>query len=539
MFRTVLLLLCLLSPATARAEWHEARSRNFIVYSEGSPRDASEFAAKLERFHFILRTVHGLTAPPPANPLRAFLMTNTDEVAAMAGARGSSIAGYYVSDARGLMLVGTRSRASAMSSDIRTARDEAVVTAESILLHEYAHHFMFQYFPAAYPAWYREGFAEFWGATRLLPNDVVDVGLPANDRFPTFRVFGWLPLQRLLTSYDFSQLGGEEVFLLYAEGWLLMRYVFEHPERRRQLDRYLALINRGSSYADAAREAFPDLDRFNSELYDYAGTGRFSFIRLPLRAIDVGPIQLRTPGPAEQALMRSEIRLSQGVPNRVAEDFARDVRGIASRFADDPFALRVLAEAEYLAGNHDAAIAAADRLLRIEPNHPRALVVRGRAQMRRLRTAGSTDNNAWQGVRQLFERARQAAPNDPVVLDAFYDGYAAGGALPPDEAQNALYTAMELAPSDEELRYKLARDFEQRGMIPEAIAIIRPEALASRHRQNESDRQRRERERQEERWREAGRERRETAREMLTRLEQRLAQGRQAQPARPPQPNRQ
>ena len=33
---------------------------------------------------------------------------------------------------------------------------------------------------------------------------------------------------------------------------------------------------------------------------------------------------------------------------------------------------------------------------------------------------------------------------------------------------------MELAPSDDELRYKVALDFERRDMIPEAIAIIRP-----------------------------------------------------------------
>ena len=536
MIRLLLILVALTFSSAARAEWHEARSRNFIVYSEGSARDAQEFAAKLERFHFVLRTVHRVTAPPPVNPLRVFLLKDAGDVGAIYGAPGSSIGGYYVPDARALMMIGTRSRASQRSQDIRTAREEAFTDTETILLHEYAHHFMFQYFPAAYPAWYREGFAEFWGATRLLPNDVVDVGLPANERFSTFSALGWLPLERLLTGYDHRDISGTDVFLLYAEGWLLMRYVFEKPERRRQLDRYLALINRGSSFTDAAREAFPDLDRFNSELYDYAGTSRFNYVRLPFRTIDVGPIELRTPSPAEQALMRAEIRMSQGVPNRVVADFTRDVRGTAARFPSDPFALRALAEAEYLAGNHEAAIAAADRLLAVEPNHARGMVIKGRAQIAALRIASSTDNAAWDAVRRLFERAQRAAPNDPVVLEAVYDGYALQGVLPPDEAQNALYTAMELAPSDGELRYKLARDFEQRDMIADAIAIIRPEALASRHHDNESDRERRKREREEERWRAAGRERRETAREMLTRLEEKLAQ---AQPARPAQPGRQ
>ena len=63
-----------------------------------------------------------------------------------------------------------------------------------------------------------------------------------------------------------------------------------------------------------------------------------------------------------------------------------------------------------------------------------------------------------------------------MVLAAYYHSFVMQGVLPPEDAQNALYSAMELAPSDGELRYQLARDFEQRHMIPEAIAIIRPEA---------------------------------------------------------------
>ena len=101
-------------------------------------------------------------------------------------------------------------------------------------------------------------------------------------------------------------------------------------------------------------------------------------------------------------------------------------------------------------------------------------------------------------------QAKRVAPRDPIVLRAFYRGYAMQGALPPEDAQNALYDAMELAPSDGEIRYELARDFEQRRMIPEAIAIIRPEANAFPHRGNESENERRERERNEERYRQAG-----------------------------------
>lgn len=523
MTRILVALLMLIAPAAAQAEWHEARSANFIVYSEGSGADARDFAAKLERYHYVLRTFHRIASPQTPNPLRVFLFSNANDVGRMAGR--DSIAGYYVSDARGLMMVGTRSRGSRGSGDPRSARGSGMVALdpETVLLHEYAHHFMYQYFPATYPTWYSEGFAEFWGATRFLPGEVIEVGLPAEHRFLTLQQAGWLPLQRLLTAHNYGEVPGENVFLLYAEGWLLLRYVFTRPERQRQLQEYLRLINGGASYEDATRQAFPDLARFDRELFNYAGSGRFDIVRLPFRTIDVGEIAVRTLRPAEQALIEREIRLSQGFAQRDAAEFASEVRSAAQRFPDDPFALAVLMEAERLAGNHDAAIAAADRLLAREPGNARAMATRGRARIAQLRAARSTDAGAWREVQALMARAARAAPNDPVVLVALFDSYELQGVLPPADAQNALYTAMELAPSDGAIRYRLARDFERRDLIAEAIAIIRPEALASPHRENESESERRRREEREDRFREAGTERRESYREMLARLEARLA----------------
>ena len=42
----------------------------------------------------------------------------------------------------------------------RNTGTDGVFTGQLVLFHEYAHHFMLQYAPAAYPAWYVEGFAE-------------------------------------------------------------------------------------------------------------------------------------------------------------------------------------------------------------------------------------------------------------------------------------------------------------------------------------------------------------------------------------------
>lgn len=525
LIRLLILVGTLFCASVAQAEWREASSRNFIVYSEGSEADLRAFAEKLEKFDFVLRRIHQVQAPPSPNRLRVVLVPNQRAVADLAGRRGSGVAGYYIADARGMMLVGSQNRlAPRIGSDRGESRTLVYeIDPESVLLHEYTHHFMYQYFPATYPTWYSEGFAEFWGATRFLDDGVVEVGRPVEHRFGSFFANRWLPLGELLAAQNYSQVG--EIDLLYAQGWLLVRYAWENPQRQRQLQQYLALINRGTPYADAARQAFGNLSQLNSELRTYAGRTRYSVINLPFRTIDVGEIRVRTMGPAEQAMFRSEVELSQGVSVAEFPAFATRVRREAAAFPNDPFALRLLVEVERIARDADAARSALDRLLAAAPEDPRGLMYKGLLDTDALRGRGTPAEFA--AGRRPIERAIQLAPNDPLIQEAVYTSYQAMGQLPPEDGQAALYRAMELAPSDPRLRFKVAYDFEQRGMIPEAIATIRPDAYRAPDRRDESEGDRQRRERREDRDRRAGTSRTETAREMLERLE---ARSREQQP---------
>lgn len=500
-----LLAAALLLGAPAHAQWREATSTNFVVYSEGSEAELREFVTKLEKFNFVLRTFHGVTAQPSPNRLRVFLMPSVSGVQRYA----AGAAGFYIRRARGQMMVGTR-----------TSRANARIDSESVLLHEYTHHFMYQYFPASYPTWYSEGFAEFWGATRFLDNDVVEVGLPVEYRYQSLVFNRWLPARRLLTIQNYA--GTRDVDLIYAQGWLLVRYMFDDPDVHRQVQAYLNAINAGRTYRQATESSIADLDRFNSLLFNYASRRRFSVLRLPFRTIEVGAINVRTVGAAEQALMHHEIRLSQGIRASDAAEVAGEIRQIAGRYPDDPFALRMVTEAERLAGNNAAALDAVNRLLTVRPNDAHGLMHRGLIEAERLRDAGSTDRAAWEAARQFILRANRAAPNDPLVLEAYHDSYTLAGQLPPEAAQNALYDAMERAPSDYGLRHKLAADFEARGMIEDALAIIRPAAYVMPHREDETDRERQRRERLQERFRMAGTTIGETPREMYDRLRARL-----------------
>lgn len=511
--RAFLIIFALLWATGASAEWREARSNNFIVDSDASEAQLRAFTAKLEKFHFILRAMHNITRSPPPNRLRVYLLRNIDAVQRSLGGAGG-VAGYSIFDARQPILVGTTAGGGQYSYGL---------DPEPILLHEYAHHFMYYYFPATYPTWYSEGFAEFWGQTQIEDNDVVRVGAPAEVRFRSFEGNRWMPIDRILAARSYGDARGD-VDLIYAEGWLLNRYLFTNHERAGQLANYLNLINQGHSYEDAMREAFGnDLGALDDALHRFAGQTSFPILDVPFRHIDVGPIEIRAMSPAEAALVYQDIRLSQRIAAREAPAFADEVQAIAAPYPDDPHALLLMAEAQRLAGRTQAATASVDRLLAIDPANPRGLMFKGLLTADALRAAGSTDRVAWDAARLFIARAARAAPDDPYILAAVYEGYADQGLLPPAEAQNALFRALRLAPGDDELRYRVAADFERRDMIADAIAVIRPAALAMRDVGDEGERARREREREEERNAPAGQARHETAREMYARLQARLA----------------
>lgn len=507
MLKFVIAAVALASSTVATAEWREATTRHFIVYSEGSEKSLRDATAKLEKYDYVLRAVSGVK--PAARPikLKIYLRDNVADVARSMPFGGSGVGGYYSTSPRGPFAVGVTGIISGSPT-----------TGQQVLFHEYAHHFMFQNFPATYPSWYSEGFAEYYGSTRILANDVVEVGHPQQGRYYAFQGNDWLPMKKLLTARSYADVSGK-LGLLYAEGWLLVHYTANNPERLKQLRAYLASINSGKSYEDAMTQAFgPDARALDAELRRYASRSRINALVLPFKPIDTGEIAVRALRPAEQALMDADIQMQTGVAAARAEPLARVVRAVAARYPDDVYALSMLVEAERLAGNIPAASAAAERWLAAEPKSAPAAMHVAELKLESLRRAGSRDAAAYDAAREALLRAHKAAQRDPRILRAYYESFAGGTALPPAGAQNALVRAFELVPQDEELRFLVAQDFEQRGMIDDAIATISPAAFQLHGEDAETDKEKKKKEAAEVKYRLAGQRKTETAREMHTRL---------------------
>ncbi|MDI1295751.1 MAG: hypothetical protein PSY12_07675, partial [bacterium] len=216
----------MLLPGTAHAAWLQAKSRHFTVYSEGSEDKLLDFAQKLEKFDFLLRRVTNVTDTAIGSPVNVYLLSNDDKVKALA--RNRNIAGFYTTSDRSAFAV--------LGRGAKTGTFDA--GAEEILFHEYTHHFMLHHFPVAYPAWYVEGFAEFFSVVKFPKDGSIEFGHLPMARLPRLVLDSPYPVKQLFAR-DTNGLSLRDGDRYYGTAWLLTHYFQYKADRRQEIFRYL------------------------------------------------------------------------------------------------------------------------------------------------------------------------------------------------------------------------------------------------------------------------------------------------------------
>lgn len=470
--RRLLLLVLLQISTPARAEWWEAKTEHFIVDSQSSAREAQKFAERLERFDMSLRSLQHIQFSPATSDshrLTVFRSGDTGDIGVLYG--GSGVAGFYIP-----RLVGSVAFVPAREKKIGSTigskiENRSLLDSQTVLFHEYSHHFMFQHFSAAYPAWYVEGFAEFYSTLDLKDDGSFHVGNAPQSRGDA--LLGWLNLsvKRMLISTN--KPNGVDVYGRYTFGWLLTHFLTFESNRAGQLKQYLRLINSGTDPSAAASQAFGDLDKLERDIHRYLGN------RLP--GADVRPanytpptVAMRRLGPDEEAVMRVRMRSDRGVNRKTAKDVAADARGIAAKYPQSVPVQLAVAEAEFDAERFNEAEAAADRALALNPNAIDALLYKGRVYLER----GKNDPRQLATARTWFAKAYKADPEHPGPLYFNYMTYFRSGGAIPESALVGLEHAFKFAPFDPDLRLVLARQLLAERDGPLARSIIMPFALA-------------------------------------------------------------
>jgi hypothetical protein len=188
--RTGCLSLLLLA-ATANAAWLEASSDHFVIYGDHNEKALQGFAERLELFHAAMAHVFGRQEKPPSpsNRVTIFVVPSQGKVREVVAADNRYLAGIYLPRAGAAIAVVPKLKS--ISSDYE-------MSGETVLLHEYAHHFMAGMTARTYPRWFVEGFAEFFAGVKFKSDGRVGLGAPAMHRAPELALAREVPIRKLL-----------------------------------------------------------------------------------------------------------------------------------------------------------------------------------------------------------------------------------------------------------------------------------------------------------------------------------------------------
>lgn len=458
--------LLVLFPSAAIAQWRVAESRHFSIYSEGSPEEIEKLADRLESYDKLMRMATRVPSDLPPVKIRIYQVRDLGDVQKAANMdQGSGVAGFYNSNILGPYLVTPRKA--------KLTKD---VTPELVLQHEYAHHFSFQYIPAVYPSWYTEGFAELIGSSKMLEDGRIGYGMPAKHRGNDLLAH-WVPLQEVLTEEKLRH------FDRYGQGWAITHFFTFNRERAKQLERYFEALTTGSSMQEAAR-VFGDLSALNREARRYVGKGYFEYrpVRVEIRRPVIQSIRLASAGEADLVTEAASFRdedlnfiKNPGWRNRERQFRQRvleSIRAKAARHSRDVYPQYLLAEAESASGNYQAAEAAADRALALQPNHVRAMARKSILMSRKAALTGPQRPARAAEARRLAVKANRLDTEDPLPLIAFYESFRLVGETPTGPAVLGLKKAAETYPLDMNIRQLLVDSLAANGRYAEAISWL-------------------------------------------------------------------
>lgn len=459
--------LALVISSPAHADWYEASSDNFVIYADDSEKDVRRFAENLERYHAAMSfvTSRKVEKPSPSNRVTIFAVGSSRDIRKLSGGKDKRIAGFYVPRAGG---------SRAFVQDIRLKNGYPSFSTV-ILLHEYAHHFLMSSTRYEMPRWASEGAAEFFAAASFSSDGSVMIGRPAQHRAGDLAFAADVSVEELLDHelYERNKRRGHDAF--YAKSWLLYHYLTFSEERRGQLPDYLLRVAKGESSPDAAREAFGDIDKLQGDLNRYLRQRRMMTFALTPERIQIGPVSIRKLPEGEAEMMPLRIRSQRGVTREQAEELIVEVREVAQKYPNDPGVLTALAEAEFDAGNDEAAIAAADAAIAIDPQRKNAYVQKGYALFNQASEAEPEDQvAAYSKAMKPFSALNGLENDHPLPLIYYYRSYVQNDREPPENARHALERASQLAPFDHSLAMNVAMMQAKEGKTKLAAATLKP-----------------------------------------------------------------
>ncbi len=443
--RKWMLLFLFAVPGPVQAEWLVAETEHFRLHGDVPEQLIRDRAALLEDYRGLLGALTNV-GTTPAPKLDVYLVENIAKASPF-GRISTNIAGFYTAGPGGVQAY--------------------AVTVEfglSTLLHEYAHHFMLASGSGAYPAWYIEGFAEYFMTARFTP-DQVEFGAVDRSRASSLVGTEWLPMEDLLAA---PVAGGAR---FYAQSWGLTHYMFRAPGQVPRLQAYLKAVASGTGSVEAFKaHVEPDLRAFQGRLRGYLMSRKITFTRFKRPAATPASVVVRKLPVAAEDLLLPIANLERLQPGSPQKDRAIEViTKAAARHPGDPMAERALALLTLRFGDRKEAAGRLDALLEHAPGDATLLLWRAEA------TPQDTPEGRAEALRTLV-RAYKANPEDWRTLRAYALARGARTSRLSDSDLDVLQLAWQLAPQVPDVTVDFAAALVHAGRPAAAARILAPVA---------------------------------------------------------------
>ena len=367
----------------------------------------------------------------------------------------------------------------------------------SVVQHEYVHHFMLQYFPYGYPAWLVEGYAEFFGSAEV-DRDTISVGRNVG-RGGNLKVVAWTPIETVLTKRPF-ELKGTDPAMFYAEAWLMTHYFMSDPVRYGQLMTYMQGVGAGADPLTAMQEVSGlSASALQARLRDYMNS-KIRVTSYTLKGLAPAQIEISPLSKAADDLLLADFSLRRLGLDQAEEDggsggaslearaearsqralwrtaFLADVRLRAARHPGERLAELVLARAELALGDAVKGRVLVDAFTRARPDDAEGFELAGLARL----AAGDADPERQVALyKEASALLGQAYKLDPTRYQTLY-AYARSRSLDPKYPTPNVMTVLEeahgLAPQVAEITLATAQAMMTRDRDDEAAALLGPVA---------------------------------------------------------------
>lgn len=329
---------------------------------------------------------------------------------------------------------------------------------------------MMQNFSYAYPAWFVEGFAEYYMTASIRGNQV-EVGRFHENRGYWLQEGRWLELEELLSSRPSQVRRYSETY--YPVAWLLTHWFMANDERRPRLHAYLLDIGQGGDPVEAMERATGlSIDDLRRELRTYMRSG-IPYVRFDYAFPEVETTVTRLPDSANDLLLLNQ-RVKVGVAEERRDDTVAEIRRRAERHAEDPFARLALGHAELHMGDPAQGESILLDLLADEPEHVEALQLMASARIAQAAEDPANHDTLMSQARGYLQRAYNADGVNYYTLFLIARTRVGAQGYPNDNDLLTWQMAYQTAPQWPASRVGLAEALIQRGDTETAILVLQP-----------------------------------------------------------------